>query len=197
MTNMFKPGPARGEEDTDGGRKAQVEIPPGKYLIALVWFQRKTAKSGSEYLTCKFEICAGPLAGEGFFTMVSLDTGKTVPCKRLELWMENVGRDTEIDLDSDQEIAEAFRGKAFKATLLTRRNGSYVNVEIDRFAYLRDYTDEDDAACEAWEAKRSARGWEGRDPTDPGHAPADAPAGRRSEPEFSPGSSFADDDIPF
>jgi hypothetical protein len=196
MTNMFKPG-AQTETGDDTGRRPQVEIPPGKYLIALVWFQRKTAKSGSEYLTCKFEICAGPLAGEGFFTMVSLDTSKSVSCKRLELWMENVGRDTEIDLDSDKDIAEAFRGKAFKATLLTRRNGTYVNVEIDRFAYTRDYTADEDAACEEWEENHKSRGWESRDPTDPGHEPGDAVKGKRSEPQFSPGSTFGDDDIPF
>lgn len=195
MTNNFRPG-GHGSGGDDGD--ARVDVPPGDYVIGLVWFKRKEAKSGSDYLNAKFEIC-GPatLKGSAFFTMVSLDTTKSVVCKRLELWMENIGQEDEVDLDSDADVARVFKGKAFKAKLKTVTNGKYKNVEIDRFAYVRDYSPEEDELIEQWEAKFAERGWEGRDPTDPGHAPGDAPQGKRSEPQFSKGSSFDDDDIPF
>ena len=178
---------------SDGG--GDQALPAGEYLLAMVWFRRQTGRSGNVYLRCRFVVAAGPLQGRGFFCAWSLDASKPGCRKRWELWMEQVGCDVEVDLDDDADIAKHFKGRAFKAVVKLTQRGMYQNNDIDRLVYPRLYSDADRHDVEAWAESWGQRGWESRDPSDPGPQDTDAPSDR-SEPQWSPGSGFADDDEP-
>jgi hypothetical protein len=208
MTNIFKPGARTGGESDDSGDR-EPDLPPGDYVVALVWFKRQTsARTKATYLRTRFEVCAGPSAGLGFWTAVSLDTSKLGSRKRLELWMEAVGCEEGVDLDSDRDIAATFKNKAFKATVSRKENAMddgrvFVNYDLDRIIYPRLYSDSDRDAIEKW----NEREWKTKDPVDSaarGDRAARGPKqraqeeiGGHEEPAWSSSSSFADDDIPF
>lgn len=169
---------------------------PGEYMLALVWFERRTAKgSGNRYLQCKFVVVAGSQKGKGFFTPWGLNMENRHASKRWQIWMEQVDCREEVDLDSDQAISRVFKGKAFKAEVkLSQRNG-YDNTDIHHLIYPGRYDEMDRADMRAWEKEWSERGWQSQDPGhDPGPSGDDRPPPPQSEPQWSPGSSFADDD---
>ncbi len=182
-------------------REPDKPVPPGEYLLALVWFARRTSKGGNDYLRCRFTVCSGPLKGRGFFTPWSLDTSNPGCKRRWEVWMEQVGCDEEIDLDSDRAINQHFKGAPFKAEVQTKQRGQYTNTDLGRLIYLRQYTPQDMVNIATWKQEWSTRDWSGQDPGDPGPTGDDAPPTPESEPQWSEGSNFADDgdsdDIPF
>ena len=181
-------------------REPDIDIPPGEYLLALVWFARKESQKGNHYLRCRFVVCSGPKEGAGFFTPWSLDTSKPGSQRRWEVWMEQVGCDKELDLDDDKAIARAFKGKAFVAEVQTQQRGEYRNTDIGRLVYKRNYSERQRQAIEDWNTKWNTRGWESQDPgADPQASGEQAPP-PHSDPQWSSGSSFGGDDddgIPF
>ena len=198
MTRPVGGGSAPREEDP--------VLPPGPVLLALVWFARRQAQeSGRDYLRCRFVVVSGPRKGVGFFTPWGLNTESVGTRKRWELWMEAIGCDKAVDLDSDQQIAQHFLGKAFKAQLkVQERNGRRSN-DIERVIFPRTYSPLDRAEIAAWAKEWEERGWQGRDPNDPGPQDRGQPQRSHQEPAWSEGSSFRDDepagggsdDIPF
>ena len=172
----------------------------GEYLLALVWFDRRTSRQGNDYLQCRFVIASGPAKGRGFFCPWSLNTTNRGTQQRWAIWMEQVGCDQEINLDDDMAIRAAFKGKPFKAEVSLRTRNGYEENDLHRLIYPRLYGDLDRADIETWNAEWSSRGWHSQDPgRDPGPSGDDA-SPPPSEPQWSEGSSFRDDDdgdIPF
>lgn len=177
-------------------RQPDEKLPPGPYLLALVYCERKRGRdSGNEYLRCRFVVCSGPKKGQGFFCNWGLDVSKAGCLRRWELWMEQVGCDEELDTDSDRMIAKNFKGKPFKAEIKTTQRGEYTNTDIARLVYPRLYTARDHLAIAEWDKEWRERGWEQQDPgRDPGPSGDDAPPPPESEPQWSKGSGFGDDD---
>ncbi len=70
-----------------------------------------------------------------------------------------------------------------------------INTDIDRLIYPRLYSDMDRQDMAAWDKEWSQRGWESQDPgVDPGPTGDDRAPPPQSEPMWSKGSSFAEDD---
>ncbi len=192
-----------------GSREPDEPIPPGEYLLALVWFARRTSNANNEYLRCRFVVCSGPMKGNGFFCPWSLNVGKPGCRKRWELWMEACDVDSAIDLDNDRAISEAFKGVPFMAEVKRDQRGQYEGNDLDRMIYKRHWTPANWADIKAWADEWSQKhGWQGQSPdpnADPTGGQEQAPPA--SEPEWSKGSGFApgddeapppgDDDIPF
>jgi hypothetical protein len=170
-------------------------------MLALVWFHRRTSQRGNEYLRCKFQVAAGPSKGKSFFCPWSLGTQNPGSRQRWEIWMEQVGCDDEIDLDDDAAIRAAFLGKPFKAEVSLRTRNGYEENDLRRLIYPRLYGEIDRADIEAWNTEWAARDWSQSDPgEDPGPTGDDRPPPPSSEPQWSKGSGFGDDDgddVPF
>ncbi len=169
---------------------------PGEYLLALVWFARRVGRtSGSPYLRCKFVVCAGSQKGKAFFTPWSLDLSKRGAAKRWELWMEQVGCEEEVDLQDDGAVRAVFLGKPFRAEVKVSTRNGYDNTDIDRLIYPRLYKGIDHSDIVEWNDEWASRSWSSQDPgADPGPAGDDRPPMPQSEPQWSKGSSFAEDD---
>lgn len=186
-------------------RTPDKPIPAGEYMLALVWFKRRTSARGNPYLRCRFVVCGGPKKGEGFFCPWSLDTSKPGCRKRWELWMEGVGCSEQIDLDDDGVIARVFRGKPFKAEVKREQRGEYESNDIDRLIYTRHYTARDQREMAEWTAEwnqqRDGSAWKSQDPgADPQTGQEQAPAGSEpqwSDDRFDPDADVDGDDIPF
>lgn len=168
-------------------------LPAGEYLLALVWFGRRTTERG-EYLRCRFGVCAGPRKGAGFFCPVSLNTGNAVVERIWALWMEQVGCTQEVDLADDSAIARHFKGRVFKAVLTAKQLGDRQVNDIKMRVYPSRYTAEDRRLIAEWEQEWTGREWRHTDPTDPGPQDTDAPPTSQAQPQWSEGSPFADDD---
>lgn len=166
----------------------------GEYILALVWFERRTSQRGNEYLQCRFVVAAGPAKGRGFFCPWSLNTDNGGTQQRWAIWMEQVQCEQEIDLDDDRAIARIFKGKAFKAEVSLRTHNGYEQNDLRRLVYPRTYGDLDRGDIDAWNIEWASRGWQSKDPGhDPGPSGEDVPP-PPSEPMWSEGSSFRDDD---
>ena len=168
-------------------------IPAGLYLIGLVYFNRKTGRSGNPFLNSKYQVIHGVQGqNDGDFFWSSI--GITDSCMgRLQVYQSAVRGKTGFDTDSDHDMWKAFVGKAFQADLESRDNSGYESVEISRYITER-MSMEDQDACSMWEeAYGNGRG-SMEDPDDRG--------GSRSAPEYDappPAESdrLGDDDIPF
>lgn len=179
-----------------GSREPDKVLPPGEYLLALVWFIRRTSQAGNAYLRCRFVVCSGPKKGEGFFCPWSLNVGNPGCRKRWELWMEACDVDSEIDLDSDRVISESFKGVPFMAEVkVDNRGQQYEGNDLDRLIYKRNWTPANWAAIKAWgEEWDQKNSWQGQSPApqkDPQKGQEQAPV--QSEPEWSDGSGFGPD----
>jgi len=182
-----------------GGSAEQDEvagaIPPGQYLLAMVWFKRSESQAGNTYLRARFVVCAGPRKGAGFFAPWSVDVSRAGIRKRWEVWLEQLGCNQEIDLDNDAQIARLCKGRPFKAEVTKRLHNGYENNDIGRLIYPRLYTKLDQADMAAWNEEWDQRGWQHRDPSDPGPLGDDkAPPTVDTEPQWTPGMGMGDDD---
>lgn len=176
---MFDPKKAK--ED----RPRYEGIPPNEYLIALRSFDRKTSKTGNEYLHCKFAVIHGAARGKTFYDNVSLNQSNKGAMYRLSCWAEGCGVEEAFDLDSDEAIRANLVDRPFKARLNRRTENGYVNNGIER--YLNDkVTDADREAMNAYVAERAeAAEW--------GDSGGSADGGNFSD-DVPPAG---DDDIPF
>lgn len=162
------------------------------YMIALTWFERKMAKSGSDYLRCKFSVCAGPRAKHSFFSMLSLDLTKPRVCRTLQLICESIGQTEafEVGLQSegtqdegDANIRQILVGKPFKARVKYTQNGQYENNDIDYILERSKWTPDEEFESAQW-----AREWQEKrdnfgDPED-------------QEPGYSSGGGWHDEPPP-
>lgn len=132
-------------------RERGATVPGGDYILALVEFQRRASRTdGRPWLRCVMQVVHGPKAGALFTVPWSLDTSRPGTLRRWEIWMEQVGRVEEVDLDNDAEIAEAFMGRAFKASVRLEDTGDYEQNDIHRLVYPRLYTAGERQVIEQW-----------------------------------------------
>lgn len=183
-------------------REPDKLLPAGPYLLAVTWFRRQKSQKGNTYLNCRVMVVAGDHKGDGFFSPISLEMSQPASRRRWEIMLEQVGCTEEVDLDSDASIEKAIKGRVFKALVSSSEFRGEAKNSLQRLFYPRQYSHADWEAIDAWEKEWAERGWQYRDPSDPGHQDKDAPdAGPRSEPQWSEGSRFADeddgDDVPF
>lgn len=203
----------RGDRSEGGGRDL---LRPGTYLLALVWFARREAKTtGKPYLNCKFTVCGGRFAGKDFFTIISLDLSKPGTVTRWQIWKDACGitesgfelggeGDEELDAEGDDNIRRLFLGAPFAAEVRQNTQGQYTNNELGQFVFRKNWHEQWHAWADEWLAKRAARSQ--RPPEDYAGDPDDAPepAGGDeyhddgfSEPNRPPPPPADDDDIPF
>ncbi len=138
-------------------------IPSFEGLIALMWFERKKAKSsGNDYARCKYEVIDGAKPGATFYANQSLDLG--VAAGRLSVWCAAVGQTEAFDIGSDKEVAGAFLRKPFKAQVERKQNGQYINHDIKRMTTADKLTPAERKVMEGWlldkEQERSMAGAE-------------------------------------
>lgn len=200
MANRVGPSRGGGGGGDGGGRGERRTLDvPGEYLIALMWWERKRGKEhGTRYLKAMFVVAGGPEKGASFFTTLNLELDHGPALKRWELILEGIGIDHEIDLDLDSDLTKYVKAKPFKATVSIKRNGGYTNHEIERIAYKRAYTGDDQIALEAWLKKGSGSGGHPDDPgpSDDDHWPS---SGGKQRGGGDGGHQYgnSDDDIPF
>lgn len=178
-----------------GNRDPEPLLPVDRYVLALVWFDRRVSQgSGNPYLRGRFVVCGGPMRGRGFFCPVNLDVSNPGCRRRWEVWLEAIGHQQAVELDSDAEIAAVFKGAPFVATVKVSDRGAYQTNDLDKIIFPRFYTATDRQIMEAWRNDWNGRTWMGRDPSDPGPSDGDGPPVSEAQPQWSPGSRFADDD---
>lgn len=208
---MARIAPGRG-----GGGGQQELLHPGPYLLALVWFQRKTSKGGNRYLSCKFEVCGGRFKGRGFFCPMGLDLSKPGTVSRWQMFADACGVTEEFELgeydddtetEGDRNIQRLFVGAPFGCEVTRETQGGYTNNGLGKFVFQKhwdqrwpQWADEYRAAREA----RSSRRPESDVPPAGGdELPADEyqeddPLDGSGPPAAPPPAAFDDDDdIPF
>ena len=151
----LKPGSSGGGDTT--------VIPGGEYLLALVSFSRKQSKSSdSEYLRCKFEVCAGAHKGARFWSTMFLSLDKPGTVMRWNILMESCGVQEEFEVGSiregnqaegDANIRSLFVGKPFKAQVTRERSGEYENNDLEKLIFPRNWTEHDRSLMGEWQTE--------------------------------------------
>lgn len=178
------------EPNQQQGHKLDNNLPPGEYLIALRWFERKRAQSGqSDYLRCRYEVIAGPAKGASFFANLSLNVEKAGAANRLFYFCKSAGVKGKIPLSDDAQLASFIMNRPFKAVISRKQNGRYVNNDIKR--YEQDVDEAERKVMDQWfldhegdELKFGAGSGGGS------HEPSDFD-------DSPPLADYGDDDIPF
>lgn len=183
MTKMFDPKkPPAGTE---------FGVPPGDYVIALTWFERKIAKkSGADYLRAKYTVVCGHAKGKVFWASISLDTSSGGAMTRLSLMAELCGVTQAFDLESDDDIRANLCLRPFKARITRKTENGYTNNDIER--YLKEMSNAEEKAAQAWVLDYE----EGNEYDSDGGSPGTGNSGGGSGGK-SKASDFDDDDIPF
>lgn len=199
-----------------GGKRERELLRPGPYLIALVWFQRKTANNGNEYLNCKFQICGGQSQGKEFFSMMGLDVAnKPGIATRWEIWCNacniterfELGTMTEdTDAEGDENIRRLFMGVPFACDVTKETRGQYTNNGIGQYIFPKNWRPQWHEWARDWVDARNARSRRAPEDDLEDPAPADdysyatpAPVddGFEPAPPPPPRAMDEDDDIPF
>jgi hypothetical protein len=152
-----------------GGRRKEARVvPPGDYLLAMRWFQRRRAKDNTkDYLSAKFEVVAGRLKGESFFAMIQLNLAKQGNVTRWQIWQEAVGNKEEFELgdsgegtddEGDANIRRIFLHKPFAAEVVTDTQGRYTNNAIKLFHFRRKWKPQWETWAQEFLAAQAARG---------------------------------------
>lgn len=173
---IFDPNAQHGD-----GRQSGT-VPAGEYLIAPVYIDHRTSKTGNPYVRVRWEVIAGDRAGETFFANVMLFGG------RLAIWCKAIGHLKPFDTSDKRAVGAIFAFKPIKARVRVVENNGYTNNEIERIEL--DVSDRERRAMEGWvldleerRAMTSSRGGgSGSGSVDPGFDDAPPPG---------------DDDIPF
>lgn len=179
MATMFDP-----KKPPAGGGNQDHGVPPGDYVIALTWFERKLSKKSQQpYLRAKYTVVCGAAKGKTFWASISLDTSSAGAMTRLSLMAEQCGVTEAFDLDSDDAVRANLALRPFKARVRRVTENGYTNNDIER--YIKDGM----SAAE----EKAARTWvldyeEGAEYDGDGGSPG---TGK------SKADDFGDDDIPF
>lgn len=126
---MFDPSKHKGSQQAQGSG----DLPAGDYLLAMKWFERRTAKTGGAYLRCKYAVVYGPRAGAEFWSNLSIDVSKEGAAGRLSVYCSAVGVDKPFSLSDDSALRRVFVGRPFKAKVKVRVDGGYTNHDIERY----------------------------------------------------------------
>lgn len=184
-------------KDRDGG--SDDLLPAGEYGLALVWFQRRVSKRGSEFLRVKVEVTDGPKKGRTAWLVLSLDLSKRGALNRWRILAESVGIEDEFELGStvegtaeegDETIRTQFLGKPFRAKIKQASNWEYQNNDIESFVFQRLWSEGQKAAMNEWAAKWAAKKDDLGPPPDDDAKPSGEVDDWGTPPSF-------DDDIPF
>lgn len=175
-------------------------IPAGEYILAIVWFERRTAKSGGSYLRAKYQVCVGAKAGQTFFSNLSIDTSKEGSAGRLAVFCACVGQQEAFSLTDDKVLRRVFVGKPFKARVSVKVEGQYTNNDIER--YVPKVTDAERRMMDGWvldQNEDKAMNGGGSDDDDSPHPADTRSAGtvRSPKEDDSDDSDVREDDIPF
>lgn len=168
----------------------------GKYILALMSFERRTSNEGAPYLRGRFVAIGGPSKGS-FFAGISLNTEKQMAMERLASYCRCIGRSEPFDLDSDLQIAKALIGKPFVADVSyskTRANNGqeYENNDIKQYMVNAQWTDDMRHQVQEWaSANRDKINDLSKYSGDSGGSFGGYGGGDSS------GMDFGDDDIPF
>ena len=181
-------------------------LPPGRYVVAMVWFKRKESRNGGgEFLNCKFEVCG---RGVKFFDFLSLDVLGPYGAETATRWqtyMNAVNHLEEFELGSfaegtneegDQNIREIFMGQPFAAQLGHKTWNGDTNLKISRRFPL----EEDELAIASeWRENYEARGGDTsvRSPAPAADSTDDDWDGKGGGDGGQATYPDADDDIPF
>lgn len=202
--------------DPRGPREQREALHPGQYLLALVWFGRKTSNNtGNRYLSCKFEVVGGRAKGQSFFSVMGLDLSKSGTVSRWQSYADACGVEGAFELgeydegtedEGDQNIRALFLGVPFGAEVTKDYSGGYTNNGLGRYVFPRNWRPEWAEWANEYRQAREARSTR-RPEDDAGEPPSDAQpyddgfgAGSDELPEAPPPAlSYADedDDIPF
>lgn len=189
-------------KDRSAGGGSDV-LPAGEYGLAIVWFQRRVSKKGSEFLRVKAEVVDGPKMGKACWLILSLDLSKQGAVNRWRILAESVGQEEEFDLGSHEEgtqeegdatFRRVFVGRPFRAKLKVTTSGEYTNNDIEQFVFPRQWSEGQRVAMGAWEAAWKAKKDDLGPPDDDDGTTTTKPAGEVDDWGSPP--SF-DDDIPF
>jgi hypothetical protein len=184
--------PSKGRNGGTEGSAAEL-LPAGEYLVAIVWLQLRTARSGASFARVKVQVCNGPMAGKCFFTALSLDLSKNGSRARLEMLCRSAGITEPFDVDSEKQVARAVKNRPFKARIeqrdeVDRRDGTTRRVnEIAR--YVVKLTPDEQRAAANWVLDREEAALSGvttRDDDD-----------KYDDDDEYAVSASQDDDIPF
>jgi hypothetical protein len=150
----------RGTESNNEQREQRGAVPGGRYPSAMVWFNRRQAKSsGNDFLRGTFEICGGPLKGRRYYAMLSCDITRAGTMKRWEVLMESCGVTEEFEIGSnhegnaregDRNIRSRFLGRPFVAIVKRERDGNYENNDIESLVFPNRWTDEEREQMAEW-----------------------------------------------
>ena len=193
-----------------GGRRRDDLLAPGPYLLALVWFQRKTGRdSGRRYLRVKYQVIGGRAKGASFFDMISLDLSKPGTVTRWQIFSDAVGVQEPFELGSweednedegDENLRRLFLRQPFGADVSKEKDGQYRNNRIQQFIFRKNWKDVWHEWAHEWQEAQAARsrrapeeGLEDPEPNSPedvGYTPAGGD-------EYSAGDGFRGGDEEF
>lgn len=126
----------------------------GKYILALMGFERRKSNEGAPYLRGRFVAIGGPSKGS-FFAGISLNTEKQMAMERLASYCRCIGRTEPFDLESDLQIARALIGKPFLADVsYSKTKGSngqeYENNDIKQYLVGAPWTEDMRHQAQEW-----------------------------------------------
>lgn len=216
MTRFNPSSSSGGGGDRDAG-DGPTTVPPNDYLLAMVGFSIRTGKKSPHrnYLNCRYRIIHGDMDGAEFYSSLGIDTSNHNIASRLGVYCRCIGQDEEFDLDDKGDLMRVFLGKPFKAKISRREKGQYVNNDVER--YIPSVSDEERGIMRLFEQNfrdtEASGSWGqtggGTRDADPQGGDPFAGDSQRGDPAFEgskgdpfsgdgrPGSSGADDDIPF
>jgi len=176
---------AKVRQATDEERKARdYSIPAGRYVVGWAEFERKCAKNPpyNDYLRIKFCTVKNTKGenGRGFRDIFGLlidtkDESKKKAAKfnltRWQILIDILGINEEFELgetkedthkEGDRNICRLFVGRAFVVEVNRTESGAYTNNSIQKLVFRNQWTEQELAKVEAWEAaqktKRSPEG---------------------------------------
>lgn len=180
-----------GEGGNRGGALVK-SLPEGMYLLALVFFIRRSSSDGeSSFLSGKYEIIQGRdrrYDGSVFWSTMGLSSAG-----RLKVAAVAASYRKPFDTESNHDMWEAFVGRAFKADLSNRERNGYENVEIGKY-FLDPLTPDESDACREWEQQYTKSASRMKDPDEEGGSSSAPPHGYDAP---SPADELGNDDIPF
>lgn len=185
---MAKIGPSGGGRGRNEGNKAEI-VPPGRYVIALVWFRRKTSEtSGKDYINGLFEVCSG--RPRSFFTVMSLNLDSEGTVARWQVWIGALGIKETFELGDttegtekkgDANISRLFRGKPFVAELEIDSSGETPRQNIKSVVFRTKWTKEEQAVALGW-----IEGQSSSNPEDTAETPTGDDPGPPPDDDFGP-----------
>lgn len=192
----FDPKAHNKPKEPDG----KENVPSGEYLLANVWFKRKTNGKKKPYLRMKTVVIYGPAKDRYFYDYVGIDMDSSGQMYRLAVLCEALGAEA-FDLSKDNEVRGALLFKPFKGRVKRERNGQYINCTVERV--IPELSPEERQACDRWVLERELEqeqrqgGGGGDDFGDDDGFGGGGGGGLEDPGDPGAGSPVDDDDIPF